>query len=215
MWLKCLPAGVILILAVAVSSTVSPLFAQEKTGKSENRVIHPHQVRGNIGFSTSGILSGIVNYFQIIDGVNIRRNPVISATYLFQPTRRAAIGGTIAHQNFSVTYRDPDNSSARQYGLRANRFYLGATGLLYIVYQANFRMYSGARLGFSNWNVNSDVGFPSDVVDRVINFALGGTFAPQLIILGGESYVTEHVGFQGELAIGAPHLLSFGACYRW
>ncbi len=147
--------------------------------------------------------------------MRVSKNPVLSSTYLFQPTRRVAIGGTIARQNFSVTYSDPDNGNARRYGLSARRFYLGAVGLIYIVDKPRFRMYSGGRVGYSNWNVDSEVGFPSEIIDRVINFALGGAFAPQLIVLGGESYVTEHVGIQGEFSIGAPHLLSFGVSYRW
>jgi len=216
-WLKLLPAKEIIVLAAAVNLNYSLVFAQENNQEpvSGNRPIYPHQVRGNIGLSTSGILSDIVGYFRVIDGVRVNKNPVLSSTYLFQPTKRLAIGGTIAHQNFSVTYSDPNDNNARRYGLAARRFYLGAVGLIYIVDKPQFRMYSGGRIGYSNWNVDSDVGFPSEIIDQIINFALGGAFAPQLIVLGGESYVTEHVGLQGEFSIGAPHLLSFGVSYRW
>ncbi|MEM8969773.1 MAG: hypothetical protein AAGE93_25365 [Bacteroidota bacterium] len=199
------------LAAVASTHVTFPLSAQE----TDNTVLYQHQVRGGIGFSNSGILSEIVNFFQVIEGVDIDQNPVIGGTYLFQSIRRIAVGGTIAHQHFSVTYQDPDDSDARSFGLTANRFYLGTVGLFYLVDQPHFRMYSGARIGFSNWNVKSDIGFPSDVIDQVINFALGAAFAPQLIILGGETYLTKHWGFGGELAIGAPHLLGFGLSYRW
>lgn len=70
-------------------------------------------------------------------------------------------------------------------------------------------------MGIANWNVNSDVGFPSDVLDRVINFALGSVFAPQLVLLGGETYFTERIGINGELAIGSPYFFNFGIGYRF
>jgi len=216
MWLKRLPAKETIVLAAAVSWSTS-VWAQELAlnPQPDNSPVYLHQIRGNIGLTTTGILSEIIRYFRIVDGVKVNRNPAISGTYLFQPTRRVAIGGTVAYQNFSVTYADPNDNNARRYGLSARRIYLGAVGLIYIVDKPRFRMYSGGRVGYSNWNIDSDVGFPSEIIDRVINFALGGAFAPQLIVLGGESYVTEHLGLQGEFSIGAPHLLSFGVCYRW
>ncbi|MEQ9441124.1 MAG: hypothetical protein RIG62_18925 [Cyclobacteriaceae bacterium] len=176
---------------------------------------YTHNARLGMGFSASGILSNIANYFEIINGVNMDRLPVISGTYLYSPIKRVSVGAGVAYQHFALTYQDPNDNNAQRYGLVANKWNVAAIGHFYYVRTPTFKMYSGLRLGFSNWNVNTETGFPIDVLDRVINFALGGAFAPQFIMLGGETYFTPNIGAHAELAIGSPQVIGFGLSYRW
>jgi hypothetical protein len=173
-----------------------------------------HHFRGGIGFSTSGTLSNVANFFQLVRGADLDTNPVVSGTYLYKLQRFVAIGGTVAYQHFSLSYQDPDQQPSSTYGLTANRTYFGAVGYIYLIQRPTFLLYSGGRLGISNWSIDSDLGFPSDVIDRVLNFALGSAFAPQLVLIGGETYFIDRVGIYGELAIGSPHFFSFGLSYR-
>jgi len=173
-----------------------------------------HYFRGGIGFSTSGTLSNVANFFQLVRGADLDTNPVFGGTYLYKFNSYLAIGATVAYQHFSLSYQDPDQQSAPTYGLSANRSYFGVTGYIYLIQRPAFLLYSGGRLGISNWNINSDLGFPSDIIDRVLNFALGSTFAPQLVLIGGETYFTKRLAVYGELAIGSPHFFIFGLSYR-
>ena len=73
-------------------------------------------------------------------------------------------------------------------------------------------MYSGVRVGMTNWVGKSDSSDSSN--DFFGDDFSGWSFAPQLIAFGMRYYVTDNIGLSFETAVGAPHFLSVGANYR-
>ncbi len=76
-------------------------------------------------------------------------------------------------------------------------------------------LYSGLRLGISRWTFDTNARDINYTVGRFLSFALGTQIAPQLILIGGNTYFTPHFGANFEVGIGAPHLFAVGVGYRW
>jgi hypothetical protein len=103
-----------------------------------------------------------------------------------------------------------------------------------------FDCYTGFRLGVGIWSVKTSANIDKATLARAINglkeeFSISADDIPtfnkvdeslktgasfvlpqaQLILFGIRGYVTEHIGINGELAVGSPYVASLGVNYRF
>ena len=156
----------------------------------------------------------------MIANVEVDSYPAWQGSYLYHPVPRLGLGVGISHQAFSIRYRDYQYESngttlLDNFTTRIQRLNIAALGLFYYTNGESLALYSGLRLGITRWSFDTNAEDINYTVGRFLKFALGTQFAPQLILIGGRSYFTPHWGANGEIAIGAPHLFSLGASFRW
>lgn len=136
--------------------------------------------------------------------------PAVQLTYDYALTNRLSLGGGVSYQSFKLAYSDYGEAK-ESFDVRLSRFNLGVRGLIHYGNSTTMDLYSGLRIGLSNWSL--DVGTDNPNFDPPK--AQGPAFAPQLILFGIRGYFTENLGIGGELAVGAPHVVSFGLNYRF
>ncbi len=178
---------------------VATLSAQTSQGQSVLSI--------NGGFSLAGALFGLAN---LDDQVDASAPPALQLTYDHAVNNRISLGGGLSYQRFKLAYSDYGEDN-EDFDLRVSRFNVGLRGLVHYGSNEELDMYSGVRVGLSNW---SFTGGPDDPEFDPPKTA-GVTFAPQLILFGLRGYITEQLGFNGELGIGAPHVFTMGLSYRF
>ncbi len=188
--------GITLLLALLFSSTLS---AQNREGESV--------VSLNAGFS---LASALFKLSEIDANVDASTPPALQFTYDYALTKRFSLGGGIAYQRFKLAYSNY-GEAMESFNLRLSRFNLGARALIHYGNSETLDMYSGLRVGLSNWSADGGTDDPNFDPPK----ANGLFFAPQLILFGMRGYVTENLGFGGEVSIGAPHLFALGVNYRF
>lgn len=159
------------------------------------------------GFSLAGAL---FNLSEIDANVDASTPPAAQLTYDYALTGRFSLGGGVSYQSFNLAYSNYGETN-ESFDVRLSRFNLAARGLFHYGNSETMDMYSGLRVGLSNWSL--DVGTDNPNFDPPK--ARGPAFAPQLILFGIRGYLTENLGIGGELAVGAPHVVSLGVNYRF
>ena len=153
--------------------------------------------------------------------INVSSNPALQLAYTYRVHPRFSVGLGLSRQVFSIRYRDYEYEGEGGTTLLDNfttyirRFNTGGVALFHYNPNGQVKFYSGVRIGISRWTFDTNAEDINYTVGRFVEFALGTQFAPQLILLGINSYLTEHIGANFELGIGAPHLFSVGVGYRW
>jgi len=188
--------GITLLLALLFSSILS---AQNRQGESV--------ISLNAGFS---LASALFKLSEIEANVDASTPPALQFTYDYALSNRFSMGGGISYQRFNLAYSDYGEAK-ESFNLRLSRFNLGARALIHYGSSETIDMYSGLRVGLSNWSAGGGTDDPNFDPPK----ANGLFFAPQLILFGMRGYVTENLGFGGEIGVGGPHLLSLGVNYRF
>jgi hypothetical protein len=127
------------------------------------------------------------------------------------------------------------------FSITVPRTTLAARFLFHYGNKKRFDCYTGFRFGVGIWSVKTSANIDKDVLRRAIDglkdqvgadavenlpsfdkvekaLKTGGSFVlpqAQLILFGIRGYVTEHIGINGELAVGSPYVFSLGANYRF
>jgi hypothetical protein len=127
------------------------------------------------------------------------------------------------------------------FSITVPRTTLAARFLFHYGNKKRFDCYTGFRFGVGIWSVKTSANIDRDILRRAIDgikedlkaegledipyfnkvdnaIKTGGSFVlpqAQLILFGIRGYVTEHIGINGELAVGSPYVLSLGANYRF
>lgn len=179
--------------------SLGSLVAQTQEGQS---VLGIHT-----GFSLAGAL---FNLSEIDANVDASTPPAVQLTYDYAVTDRVSVGGGVSYQSFKLAYSGYGEAK-ENFDVRLSRFNLGVRSLFHYGNSETMDMYSGVRIGVSNWSL--DVGTDDPNFDPPK--ANGPAFAPQFILFGMRGYFTESLGISGELAVGAPHIVSFGLNYRF
>ena len=168
------------------------------------------------GESTIGVQSGfslasaLFNLSEIDANVDASTPPALQLTYDYALTDRLSLGGGVSYQRFNLAYSGYGEAK-ENFDVRLSRFNLGVRGLFHYGNSETMDMYSGLRVGLSNWSLDVGTNDPNFDPPK----ANGPAFAPQLILFGIRGYFTEHFGIGGELAAGAPHVVSLGLHYRF
>ncbi|NJK95016.1 MAG: hypothetical protein HC905_09000 [Bacteroidales bacterium] len=135
--------------------------------------------------------------------------PAIQVTYDYGISDFFSLGAAVSHQGMKIDYTDINYGD---YRTKINRLNVAARALFHYGNSGKIDMYSGLRLGYTNWGVSTNSKDPDYVADDVVK---GGGFAPQVILFGFRGYFSEHIGLNSELAVGAPHYFSIGLNFRF
>jgi len=141
--------------------------------------------------------------------------PALQVSYGYMVSKRISVGAAFSHQFFNI---DDDISGEFVHVKRTN---FAVRGLIHYGGGSKIDMYSGVRLGMTNWNTDLKFNAPDDdptvtQFNDVISERLSGMkFAPQLIAFGIRGYFTDNIGAFAELAFGPPSYLSAGVNFRF
>ena len=170
------------------------LSAQRMAGESTIGV--------HTGFS---LASALFSLSEIDANGDASTPPALQFTYDYAVTDRFSLGGGLSYQNFKLGYSNYGETK-ESFDVQLSRFNLGIRGLFHYGNSETMDMYSGLRVGLSNWSLDIGTNDPNFDPPKTE----GITFAPQLILFGIRGYFTEHLGIGGEVGVGAPHVVSFG-----
>ncbi len=172
-----------------------------------------HTVSVNAGASLAGV---VIRFFDVNDSILTASYPVAQLNYDFGVKKWFSLGLATSYQQFNLTYTDY-HFFDESYGLisqnisaKLSRINIAARALFHYGNSGNVDMYSGVRLGYTQWKLTTDY----SEVFKPEDFKLG-LFAPQLVLFGFRGYFTEHIGAGAEFCIGSPHYLSAGLNYRF
>lgn len=179
-----------------------------------------HRLQAQVGLSGVGVLVNVVDQLDVAQAVEVDVSPALHLAYDYFYTTKISLGVAIAYQNIGIsyqnyTYEDNGEQITNDYGTELMRVNASVRGLYWYTPDSKVKLYSGLRLGFSNWSVDTNVPDPTYDPDRFINIALGANFAPQLILLGSDIRLGKQWNISGELALGAPYFVAGGIAYRW
>lgn len=177
---------------------------------------HKHNVYLGAGFSLVG---GLFDLGSNGDTVNTNSSPALQLTYDYSVSKVITIGAAFSRQSYTFafndyTYTDPNSGNlvTESFSGQLNRTNIAARVLFHYGNKGKLDMYSGLRLGMTNWAGNFETTDPN--FDQFDSFN-GWAFAPQLIPFALRYYPAANVGLSFETAVGAPHLFTTGLNYRF
>lgn len=167
----------------------------------------------NAGFSMVGSLIDAQDYTDDTD-VKSYSYPAIQLTYDYNIEKWFSVGLAASYQMMGIEYSNwgTGNENFKTDIKRLNvafrpLFHYGNTGRI--------DMYSGLRIGLTNWTIDVETDDPDYDYEDDVTFSEGINFSPQLILYGIRGYVTDNIGLNMELAIGSPHYITLGFNYRF
>ena len=202
------------------------LFAQNET--------YRHTLTGGVGASFFGFVVDVVDgtdfsdsefantsdEFTINSGLFRGKSlPAFQVNYDYGFKKWFSLGGGISYQKFDVDFQDlqytedtGEQNFVESAAIDVHRLNIGIRTLFHYGNSNRIDMYSGFRLGLTNWGISassSDVGLEGD-----LNSVFGLLPSFQFIPFALRGYVTENLGIQFETGIGTPHMFAFGVNYR-
>ena len=199
------------------------LFSFDAQAQNEN---YPSNFSLTVSGSTIGMLLKKVDLAEIdVDGfevasLNTTGTPVLGLSYDHSINNWFSLGIAGAYQQFQSKVEGTDTSNengatTETFNLKLKRVNVAVRPLFHYYNKENLDLYGGLRVGYTQWAASStatDEALEEDLVDDLPGI---GGFRLQVIPFGMRYYVTENLGFNGELAIGSPHFVSAGVSYRF
>lgn len=187
----------ITITVLAIFIVASSAFAQD----------YKSTVSADAGISLIGRVISLVVNVDTIGGYSTI--PVMQLSYDYMITDFLSAGAAGSYQQ----YKFSDNTG--KIVLKRMNFALRA--LFHYGKSDKLDMYSGIRLGMTNWGLDYDVstGDPTLEALQSSNSLTGFHFSPQLVAFGVRGYFTDNIGANLEFAIGAPYYMMGGVNYRF
>ncbi|NOZ35777.1 MAG: hypothetical protein GXO80_10825 [Chlorobi bacterium] len=187
----------VIITFFAILFAASSAFAQD----------YKSTATADIGVSLVGRLISLVVNVDSLGGYSTV--PVMQLSYDYMVTDFLSAGVAGAYQQ----YKFSDNTG--KIVLKRMNFALRA--LFHYGKSDKLDMYSGIRLGMTNWGLNYDVTNTDPTLAALEgdNSLTGFHFSPQLVAFGIRGYFTDHIGANVEFAIGAPYYMTGGVNYRF
>lgn len=188
--------------------------------QAQEQIQQKHQLQLHAGLSWIGVFVNIANDVNVVEDIDISATPSFYLSYDNRIYERVSLGAAVAYQRINAFYNNyqyeqDGQTITEDFGSKLTRLNFSVRALYWYQLSQSLRLYSGIRLGISNWSSDTNVGDPNFSPDRFINLALGATVAPQLILLGGNFPLSTHWKLGGELAVGAPYFISGGVTYAW
>ncbi len=202
---KLLPLFIILI-------TMTHAMAQNNEFKSTASM--------NVGFSLVGSLFNIADNYSNSTEVSSYALPAFQFNYDRGLQKWFSLGAAVSYQAMGLSYKNYEyqeggSTVSEDFKTTFSRLNVGIRPLFHYGNINRIDMYSGLRIGLTNWSVNTDTSDPSYDPENDISFGEGTNFSAQVILYGLRGYFTDNIGANFELAIGAPHFFSMGLNYRW
>ncbi len=182
---------------LAILFAVSSAFAQD----------YKSTISADAGISLVGRLISLVVNIDTISGYS--SVPVMQLSYDYMITDFLSAGAAGSYQQYKFSDNDGEIILKRtNFALRA-LFHYGKSDKL--------DMYSGIRLGMTNWGLDYDVQTNDPTLKALegSNNLTGFHFSPQLVAFGIRGYFTDNIGANMEFAIGAPYYMMGGINYRF
>ena len=208
-----------LIIVLAIGGLAVPALAQEPE-QEPAPPLYPSHLRANVGFSTIGLFANLANHVGVVANIEVFNPPALQLAYTYRLYNRVSLGVGLSRQVFSIRYRNYEYEEGGRtlldnFTTYIRRFNVGALALVHYNRGSKLELYSGVRLGITRWTFDTSAQDINYTIGRFLSFALGTQPSLQLILIGGNTYFTPHLGANFELGIGAPHLFSAGVGYRW
>lgn len=186
----------LLTLTAVMLFSASGLFAQD----------YKSTISADAGISLVGRLMSAVVNLDTIGGYSA--TPAMQLSYDYMVTDFLSAGAAVSYQQFKFSQSDGMFAIKRMnFAVRA-LFHYGKSDKL--------DMYSGVRLGMTNWGYKIDVPTDDPTLTALQDSKFAGFgFAPQLVAFGIRGYFTDNIGANIEFAVGSPYYMSGGISYRF
>lgn len=181
------------------------LNAQQNAGEMVGTV--------GLGYSLLGAIADISDS----DGSNASVTPAFVVAFDYGITENMSFGLSAGYQSvtYSIedrTYINAENQTVTEsFDARLSRLSIGARALFHYSKKESLDMYSGLRVGYQNFAYSDDSSDPTYDVE----LSRAGLMGVQLILFGARGYFNDRIGFNAELALGAPYLAMGGISYRF
>jgi len=206
-------SAIILLAILFFSFSSANIYAQD----------YKSTVTAGAGFSLVGtVLKALVvasddgtSTTSSLKDAGYRSIPALQVSYGFMLSERISVGVAGSHQYFNI-----DNTSSDEF-IHVKRTNFAIRGLIHYGSGDKIDMYSGVRLGATNWSTDFYIKGADDdptveqVNDEITKRLSGTKFAPQLIAFGIRGYFTDNIGAFAEVAVGPPAYLSAGVNFRF
>lgn len=172
----------------------------------------------NAGFSAVGSLISVSDNFS--DNTKSYAVPAIQVTYDKGIQKWFSLGLAASYQAMGIEYKDYEYTQdgetvSEDFKTSISRLNVAIRPLFHYGNLNRLDMYSGLRVGVTNWSINTQTNDPEYDPENDVSFGNGVNFAAQIILYGLRGYFTDNLGANFELALGAPHYFSMGLNYRW
>lgn len=202
-------------------------FAQNET--------YRHTFTGNLGFSTVGTFIDVfdnnnLNDFELeiedygeFSGFFTGRSlPAFQVNYDYGIKNWLSVGGGVSYQNLNfnianLSYNDDNGNreNVSELSVTTNRINISGRVLFHYGNKGKLDLYSGIRLGVTNWLTNLSATNQTVEDDLEANIPYFGILpAAQIIPFGLRAYFGENWGANFETGLGSPHFLALGVNYR-
>ena len=185
---------------------------------------YKHTLNAGGGISLVGVsLKTVLEISKIIDNLDVdtivqdavySSMPAIGGSYGYMINELFSVGIASSYQTFNI------NNDVVGYSLDIKRTNFALRGLIHYGKSEKIDMYSGIRLGLTNWKGGVDIkGTTADptvkqTVSDLNDYFTKIKFAPQLIVFGIRGYFINNVGAFAEIAIGPSAFLFGGLTFR-
>jgi hypothetical protein len=168
----------------------------------------------NAGFSLVGSLLNASNTLNSAATEDPKSTsiPALQVTYDYGVANWFSMGAAFSYQMMKSDVTGYDQSTTYKYTDKINRMNVAVRMLFHYANANKVDLYSGVRLGLTNWSFSTDNN--DDTYNVGDYWDLKNNFAPQLVLFGIRGYFTDHLGLNSELCVGAPHFFSVGLSYR-
>ncbi|MEM8528827.1 MAG: hypothetical protein AAGG68_29600 [Bacteroidota bacterium] len=215
-----------LILGMAVCLATG-IFAQNDTYK--------HTFHGGAGLTGIGFILNLADDINLddatfeIESEDItdasgrfmgNATPAFQIAYDYGVAKWFSIGIGASYQRLGFDFTDftytDENGQVNDIGdlnINANRLNLTLRPLFHYGNSDKIDMYSGFRVGITNWRLGFDTSNPNLEEDLKDSPFFGIVPTAQLIPFALRAYLSENFGLSFELGIGAPHAIALGVNY--
>ena len=205
--------------SVLIATLLGTLLAYSGQAQ-EKPLAYPSHLQATVGFSTIGFFASLTKRVVGVTSLDVTSHPALQLTYTYKLYDRISLGVGLSRQVFALRYRgyeyeEDGMTLLDNFTTYIRRFNVAGLALVHYNRGSTLELYSGLRLGISRWTFDTNAKDINYTVGRFLSFALGTQVAPQLILIGGNTYFTPHLGANFEVGIGAPHLFAVGVGYRW
>lgn len=172
----------------------------------------------NAGFSAVGSLINIAD--DLDADAKGHALPAIQINYDKGLQKWFSIGVAASYQSMGIEYKDYEymqdgEAVTENFRTSISRLNVAIRPLFHYANSGRIDMYSGLRVGITNWAINTQTNDPNYDFEKDVSFGKGVNFAAQVILYGLRGYFTDNLGANFELALGSPHFASVGINYRW
>jgi opacity protein-like surface antigen len=216
------------ILFLFVTLVINTIFAQDSH-------------RNTVAFQAGASLFGTGRFADVkpnenisFTGGNVRVLPTLQGTFDYDINNWLSIGVAASYNNAKIKFEDIkyQNKAVGNASVKIARTSLAARLLFHYGKNDRFDMYSGLRGGVGLWSGAVTASIDDEVLTELLN-SVDGVSIPnfiekrltkgstaragfafpqvQVIPFGMRYYITENIGLNAEVALGAPYYFAAGA----